>query len=191
VPPGVPGPVGEVGVAVHGRDDVGQLGAELALDPRVVGVAGGEEAVLRDPRAVDDVDGRGWMREVVRAQLLVEAGRKDRVDTQRAGAQRRHLRQPAAVVRAGLGPLAGEVPGNRRAEIHSRPEPRLEALAGGGELEVLAVDAPRELQPADARRRPAVVGGEVRRVWGLGGVSAAGQGGRQRDDEQPEAADCR
>ena len=72
--------------------------------------------------------GRSGWPQVVGAQRVVERRAEDRVDAHRADAQPAHLPDPAVVVVAGRGDLAGQVAGGGRAEVDPGPEARPEAV---------------------------------------------------------------
>jgi len=179
-------PHGQARVAVDDVDGVRDLLVER-LRGRV-GVLRGDELLLGDPDALDEVQRGPRVAPVVRGQRVVEGGAQDRVDAHHAGAEVLHAGQPAVVVAAGRRELAGAAARHGHAEVHSGPE------AGGerplvGQREVAALDAGRERQAAALQRRPGVLARVLVRLGrGRGGVfrPAGGQaeGEHAGDEEQ-------
>jgi hypothetical protein len=112
---------------------------------------------------------------VVVGQRVVEGGAEDRVDAYDAHAEVAHAGEPAVVLLARGGDLAGLVAGDRRAEVDARPEARLEA-GRGAQLEAGALHAGGQLQ--------AVLGGGPA---GEGDVRARGSGGQEGDESAGES----
>jgi hypothetical protein len=101
--------LGQRRIAVDHRDGVGDLAVELRADR--VGVVRGEELLLRDPDALDEVQRRARVALVVRGERLVEGRAQDRVDAHHARAEVPHAVEPAVVVAPRRGELAGWRPG--------------------------------------------------------------------------------
>ena len=149
---------GQVGVAVDDGDRVSQLRPEAVADRPAVGVAGAQELLLGDPDALDHANRAAGVGEVVGAHGVVEGGSQDRVDAHHADAEVAHPGQPAVVVGAGGGHLAGLMAGRGGAQVDAGPEARLEAAAAD-RLDRGAVHARGQPQAVDRdrRRRPGVV----------------------------------
>jgi hypothetical protein len=131
---------------VHDRDGVVDLRAEGVGDRGGVGVAVRVPVLLaREPDALDEVDRRGRVLRVVVGQRVVEGRAEDRVDADDADAEVAHAGEPAVVLLARGGDLAGLVAGDRGAEVHARPEAGLKA-AGGTQLEARALHARGQLK---------------------------------------------
>jgi hypothetical protein len=139
-------------VAVDGGHRVGDRGVEALGDGRRERVVGGEELLFGDPDALDEVERRARMAPVVGGQRVVELRAHDRVDAHHARPEVVHAVEPAVVVRARGGQLAGMAPGHRDAEVHPGPEAAGEA-ALEAERQPLPLDAGGQLHAAAPDRR--------------------------------------
>ena len=171
--------------AVHRRHRIVDLLEKAEAHRRREEIVPGEELRLRDPHALDEIQGRGRMRRVVGRELLVEAWRQDRVHAHRAQAERRHLREPAPVVGRGHGQLSRLRARDRRSEVHAGDETAL--TAGRAQQQALAGRARHAQQPA-GRVGLGCPGAHTRRRSRRRAGTAAACGREKGDEEQDERA---
>src|SRR5450759_1762352 len=102
---------------MHRLDGVIDLAEETGAHRRGIQVLPGQELLLWDPHALDEVERSVPVRPVVSGKLRVEAGPQNGIDTDRAEPEGRHLGEPAAVVCGARRQLAGQRARDRGTEV--------------------------------------------------------------------------